>query len=98
MSLPIAATRRSAVPRHLADLAPDARREAVVELGEPAYRAQQLSQHYFVRHTTDPEAMTDLPAASRARLVDSLLPPLLTPVREDDLRRRRHREDGLARP
>jgi 23S rRNA (adenine2503-C2)-methyltransferase len=51
-------------------------------MGEPAYRAAQLSTHYFVRHTTDPAAMTDLPAAGRARLADALLPPLLTPVRE----------------
>src|SRR5664280_3058595 len=52
------------------------------EVGEPAYRAQQLSQHYFVRHTTDPADMTDLPAASRERLTGALLPQLLTPVRE----------------
>jgi 23S rRNA (adenine2503-C2)-methyltransferase len=87
MSLPIldagAPPRRRPVPRHLADLAPDERRTAVVELGEPAYRAQQLSQHYFVRRTTDPAAMTDLPAASRGRLVEGLLPTLLTPLREE---------------
>jgi 23S rRNA (adenine2503-C2)-methyltransferase len=87
MSFPIAdvsaPSRRRPAPRHLADLAPDERRQAVVELGEPAYRAQQLSQHYFVRRTTDPAAMTDLPAASRGRLVESLLPALLTPVREE---------------
>ncbi len=87
MSLPLVPAdvpkrRRTPVPRHLADLAPDERREAVQQLGEPAYRAQQLAQHYFVRHTTDPQAMTDLPAASRQRLADALLPPLLTPVRE----------------
>jgi 23S rRNA (adenine2503-C2)-methyltransferase len=74
--------RRAPVPRHLADLAPDDRRRVVAELGEPAYRAQQLSQHYFVRHTSDPEAMTDLPAAGRARLAGALLPRLLTGVRE----------------
>jgi 23S rRNA (adenine2503-C2)-methyltransferase len=87
MNLPISVseplkTRRQPVPRHLTDLAPDERRRAVAELGEPAYRAQQLAQHYFVRHTTDPDAMTDLPAASRSRLADALLPALLTPVRE----------------
>jgi 23S rRNA (adenine2503-C2)-methyltransferase len=74
--------RRTTPPRHLADLTPDDRRRAVAELGEPAYRAQQLAQHYFVRHTTDPDAMTDLPAAARSRLAEALLPPLLTPVRE----------------
>ena len=68
-------------PRHLADLSPADRRAAAVELGEPAYRAGQLSAHYFARLTGDPAAMTDLPAASRERLVGALLPPLLSPVR-----------------
>jgi 23S rRNA (adenine2503-C2)-methyltransferase len=48
-------------PRHLADLSPAERRAAVAELGLPAYRAGQLSQHYFARLTDDPAAMTDLP-------------------------------------
>jgi 23S rRNA (adenine2503-C2)-methyltransferase len=68
-------------PRHLADLSPADRRAAAVELGEPAYRAGQLSAHYFARLTDDPAAMTDLPAASRRRLAGALLPPLLSPVR-----------------
>ena len=72
---------RKKPPRHLADLDPDARREAVEALGEPAYRAKQLSTHYFTRLVEDPTQMTDLPAATRERLVDDLLPDLLTPVR-----------------
>jgi 23S rRNA (adenine2503-C2)-methyltransferase len=68
-------------PRHLADLDPVQRREAVVEAGEPAYRADQLSRHYFGRATTDPAKMTDLPAASRHRVAADLLPTLLEPVR-----------------
>ena len=50
----------------------------VTELGEPAFRARQLSHHYFTRLTTDPAGMTDLPAVVRGRLADALLPPLLT--------------------
>lgn len=69
-------------PRHLADLSADERRAAVAELGERPFRANQLSNHYFGRLTTDPEGMTDIPAVSRARLVDALLPPLLTSVRD----------------
>ncbi|MBU2662207.1 23S rRNA (adenine(2503)-C(2))-methyltransferase RlmN [Actinoplanes bogorensis] len=78
------ATRRrpSMPPRHLADLSLDARKEAVAALGEPAFRAKQISTHYFGRLVRDADAMTDLPAASRARLTDDLLPTLLTPVRE----------------
>jgi 23S rRNA (adenine2503-C2)-methyltransferase len=73
--------RRGKPPRHLADLDIAERREAVVAVGEPAYRADQLSRHYFGKSITDPAAMTDLPAASRDRLVSALLPTLLTDVR-----------------
>ncbi len=69
-------------PRHLADLSGAERRTAVTELGEPAFRAQQLSNHYFARLVDDPEQMTDLPAASRDKLAAELLPPLLTKVRD----------------
>ena len=78
--LTFTAPRRAKPPRHLADLAPDERTEAVRELGVPAYRARQLSTHYFERLVDDPEAMTDLPKAQRGELVEQLLPPLLTPV------------------
>ncbi|MCA0336516.1 MAG: 23S rRNA (adenine(2503)-C(2))-methyltransferase RlmN [Actinobacteria bacterium] len=75
------APRRGKPPRHLADLSVEERREAVLALGHPAFRASQLSRHYFERLTLDPEAMTDLPKAIRPELVAALLPPLLTPVR-----------------
>ncbi len=73
---------RGRSPRHLADLTPDGRREAVVDAGEPAFRARQLSTHYFARLTDDTAAMTDLPVASRDRLARLLLPKLLSPVRQ----------------
>jgi 23S rRNA (adenine2503-C2)-methyltransferase len=69
-------------PRHLADLDLAGRRAAVMELGEKAFRAGQLSQHYFGRLVRDHAKMTDIPAATRARLADALMPPLLTPVHE----------------
>ncbi len=69
-------------PRHLADLDLAGRRAAVAELGEKAFRAGQLSQHYFGRLVRDHAAMTDIPAATRARLADALMPPLLSAVRE----------------
>jgi 23S rRNA (adenine2503-C2)-methyltransferase len=72
--------RRGKPPRHLADLDVAGRRDAVAAIGEPAYRADQLSRHYFARTTSDPAAMTDLPAHSRQRMVEQLLPPLLTEV------------------
>jgi len=73
--------RRGVPPRHLADLGEAERRAAVAELGLPAYRADQLSRHYFGRLQTDAAMMTDLPPAARARLGDALLPALLTEVR-----------------
>jgi 23S rRNA (adenine2503-C2)-methyltransferase len=82
--LTFAAPRRAKPPRHLADLDPAERREAVAALGQPGYRARQLSTHYF-RHLADTaEQMTDLPKDARASLVDALLPPLLTQVRHLD--------------
>ncbi|TDE17883.1 23S rRNA (adenine(2503)-C(2))-methyltransferase RlmN [Actinomadura sp. 6K520] len=82
--LVFAAPRRGKPPRHLADLTTAERREAVAELGEKPFRADQLSRHYFARLVDDPAKMTDLPAAVRERLVSELLPSLLTPVREMD--------------
>ncbi|WP_447003796.1 23S rRNA (adenine(2503)-C(2))-methyltransferase RlmN [Saccharothrix isguenensis] len=75
------APKRGLPPRHLADLSADQRREAVAALGEKPFRAAQLSNHYFGRLTVDPDAMTDIPAATRDRLVADLMPPLWTELR-----------------
>src|SRR5580704_14243042 len=76
------AGRRGQPPRHLADLDLAARRAAVTDLGEPPFRAVQLSRHFFGRYTEHPDDMTDLPLTSRAALADALLPALLTAERE----------------
>ena len=68
-------------PRHLADLSADERVAAAEALGEPAYRVKQVATHYFGRLVNDPAEMTDLPAASRDRIVAELLPTLLNPIR-----------------
>ncbi|WP_433501609.1 23S rRNA (adenine(2503)-C(2))-methyltransferase RlmN [Sphaerimonospora sp. CA-214678] len=78
----LVAPRRARPPRHLADLTMAERREAVAELGEKPFRADQLSRHYFARLTASPEQMTDLPGVLRERVVERLMPPLLTSVRE----------------
>ena len=67
-------------PRHLADLDVSQRRAAVVELGQPGYRADQLSRQYFGRFENDVAAMSDVPHAARESL-GVLLPPLLSEVR-----------------
>ena len=76
--LQFASPRRRQPEKHLADLDLAARRVRAVELGLPAYRATQLSSHYFSHYTTDPAQMTDLPAEGREQLVSSMMPPLLT--------------------
>jgi 23S rRNA (adenine2503-C2)-methyltransferase len=58
------------------------RREAMLALGLPAFRADQASRHYFGRLETDPQGWTDLSPADRDILTQALLPDLLTPVRE----------------
>ena len=72
---------RAKPPRHLADLDLEERQDAAKEAGLPAYRAKQLSVHYFERLVHDPDQMTDLPAAQRARLVETFLPELMSPLR-----------------
>ena len=78
-ALTFTAPRRGKPPRHLADLTPAERKEAVVALGHKGFRAKQLSTHYFERLVGSPEEMTDLPKGIRDELVADLLPTLLTP-------------------
>ncbi len=79
--LEFAEPKRKQPPVHLADLTPEQRVEKAKELGLPGFRAKQLATHYFTHYTSDPAAMTDLPAEGREELVAGLLPPLLTQVR-----------------
>lgn len=81
LPLVFTAPRRGLPPRHLADLDDTGRRAAVTELGQAAYRADQLARHYYGRLSADPDAMTDLPVDARRTLGEALLPVLLTPVR-----------------
>jgi 23S rRNA (adenine2503-C2)-methyltransferase len=80
-SLPLVfdAPKRGLPPRHLADLDRDERRTAVLELGEKAFRADQLSRHYFAGRSLADQ--TDLGAAARERLAP-LLPELWERVRD----------------
>lgn len=76
------APRRGRPPRHLADLTMDERRTAMAELGLPAFRADQVSRHWFGRWEDNPQSWTDLAPADRDAVGAALLPRLLTPVRE----------------
>jgi 23S rRNA (adenine2503-C2)-methyltransferase len=79
--LTLQAPGRGKPPTHLADLTGAGRRAAVVALGAKAFRADQLSRHYFERFVRDPQEMSDLPRTERSALAEALLPTLLTPVR-----------------
>ncbi|WP_332661876.1 23S rRNA (adenine(2503)-C(2))-methyltransferase RlmN [Aeromicrobium sp.] len=72
---------RKKPPRHLADLTAEERTAVAEALGEPAFRVKQVAHHYYARLERDPANMTDLPAASRDRIVEELLPTLLNPIR-----------------
>lgn len=73
---------RKKPPRHLADLTDAERKDLLVEMGLPGFRAKQLSTHYFGRLVHDPAEMTDLPAGQRDELVGALLPDLMDPIRQ----------------
>jgi 23S rRNA (adenine2503-C2)-methyltransferase len=79
--LEFTAKRRGQPPVHLADLTIDERVAKIKELGLPAFRAKQISTHYFTHFTSNPEDMSDLPATGRDELIAQVLPPLLTQVR-----------------
>jgi 23S rRNA (adenine2503-C2)-methyltransferase len=73
--------RRGQPPVHFVDLSVEERVEKVKALGLPGFRAKQLSTHYFVHYTDDPNEMSDLPKESKEAIVKELFPPLLTEVK-----------------
>ncbi|GAA4389551.1 23S rRNA (adenine(2503)-C(2))-methyltransferase RlmN [Tsukamurella soli] len=85
-SLPLVfdAPKRGRPPRHLADLTDDELKSAVIALGLPGFRANQLARHYYGRLDADAARMTDLPAAVRPQVAEELFPRLMTPVRHLD--------------
>lgn len=78
--LSFTARRRGKAPSHLADLDAAARRAVLAGEGLPAFRADQLSRHYFDHFLADPAQMSDIPASMRATISDTLLPPLVREV------------------
>ena len=66
---------------HLVDLSVDERKAAMIELGLPGFRADQVSRHWFTRHSDDVESWTDISVDQRTVIKDALLPELLRPLR-----------------
>jgi 23S rRNA (adenine2503-C2)-methyltransferase len=75
------APRRGQPPRHWADLTAAQRRELVEATGQKAFRARQLSVHYFEGLRDDPASWSDLPPVVSSMLAETFLPPLLREVR-----------------
>ncbi|MEL4357213.1 MULTISPECIES: 23S rRNA (adenine(2503)-C(2))-methyltransferase RlmN [unclassified Luteococcus] len=82
LPLVFAAPRRGKPAKHWIDLSVDERTEAVKELGLPAFRAQQISKHFFERFETDPTTWSDLPKAARKEVAQRFFPELVTPMSE----------------
>ena len=78
--LSFTAKRRGKAPSHLADLDAAGRKQVLKDLGLPAFRADQLSRHYFTHFEADPERMSDIPAGMRAQVREALLPVLVSKV------------------
>jgi 23S rRNA (adenine2503-C2)-methyltransferase len=78
------APRRGKPPVHLMDLDASARREAVVSLGLPGFRADQVSRQWTTRLSDDPSEWTDVPPPDRDAIAAALLPPLMTAIRTID--------------
>ena len=74
------ARRRGRAPSHLVDLDLAGRKQVLRDSGLPAFRADQLSRHYFEHFTADPAEMSDLPASLAEAVRSTLLPPLTREV------------------
>lgn len=78
--LSFTAKRRGKAPSHIADLTQAERRALVKDAGFPAFRADQLSRHYFEHFTADPTLMSDIPASMHEAICSTFMPELVTEV------------------
>lgn len=80
--LMMVAPTRGKPPQHLIDLDPIERREAVRQMGLPAFRADQMSRQWFSRLSFEPSQWSDISPTDAQTLSERLLPRLLTSVRD----------------
>ncbi|WP_165217960.1 23S rRNA (adenine(2503)-C(2))-methyltransferase RlmN [Schaalia sp. ZJ1691] len=88
--LSFTAKRRGKPPVHLADVDLAARKTILKDAGFPAFRADQLSRHYFEHFTGDPALMSDVPSAMHEAISHTFFPPLASEVIT------RQADDGLT--
>jgi 23S rRNA (adenine2503-C2)-methyltransferase len=68
-------------PRHFADLDVEGRKSLAVELGIPAFRANQVATHFFTHYNDDTESWSDIPKEMRSLMAEKFTPKLITLVR-----------------
>lgn len=68
-------------PKHLADYSPQERKAAALDLGIPAFRANQVATHYFTHLSNNPDEWSDIPADQRHQLAELFTPRLIELVR-----------------
>jgi len=69
-------------PVHIADLDLAERKARAIDLGIPAFRADQVSRQWFSRFSDDSSEWTDLPEKERGEIAEKLTPELINKVRE----------------
>ena len=68
-------------PVHFLDLSVPERKEAIIALGLPGFRADQISRHVFENLDTNIADWTDIPESAKQQVQSELFPHLLDPVR-----------------
>jgi 23S rRNA (adenine2503-C2)-methyltransferase len=68
-------------PKHFADLDPEGRRALAVELGIPAFRANQAAVHFFSHYNDETQSWSDIPKELRSVMAEKFTPKLITLVR-----------------
>lgn len=73
--------RRAKPPQHWSDLTVEQRKEKVIELGLPGFRADQISRQWFSRLSDQPDTWTDMPEALRTEIKENFFPELMTSIK-----------------
>jgi 23S rRNA (adenine2503-C2)-methyltransferase len=68
-------------PTHFLDLSVAQRKEALIAIGMPGFRSDQISRHIFEHLDTDIAQWSDIPEAAKAQIGSELFPNILDPVR-----------------
>ena len=72
-----APVQKKKAPMHIADFAPEERKNFAKELGFQPFRASQVATHYFSHLNNDPSTWSDIPADQRQAIADALTPKLM---------------------